>query len=244
MILMIHGMCCAASFWDNYISLFKANGYDAEAITLLHHNRETYPMLEYTDIMDYVKQAESVINSIGGKPIVIGHSMGGLIAQKLAEIGLAEKLVLIAPAAPQGIPVVSLSTLITFSANIFSIIRKKPFIIPFRNAVYGLMNTMPHKEQVEAYQYFVYESGLSAYEIARGTIAVNENMVTCPTLVISGEHDRAIPLRLVKMVAAKYDALYKEYSGYCHHSLVFGQGCEKVAQDILNWIEDKRTCMK
>lgn len=101
------------------------------------------------------------------------------------------------------------------------------------------MNSMSHGEQFEAYQHFVYESGLAAYEIARGVIAVDEAMVTCPMLVISGSHDRCIPPQVVSKVAAKYGARYREYAEHCHHSLIFGQGCDEIAHDILNWIEGK-----
>lgn len=235
-IFMIHGMGRTASLWGNYVGFFESQGYDAKAITLLYHGNSK-DKLKDTGVMGYVEQAKARIQNLDGKPVIIGHSMGALIAQKLAEMGLASKLVLIAPSAPKGISVMTPSVLITFSANICHILSKKPFLIPFRNAAYGLMNTMSHDEQVESYQCFVYESGLAAYEIMRGETHVDESKVTCPVLVVVGRQDRATPTKVVRKVAAKYNALYVEYPGHCHGSVVKGLGWEKIAEDISRWIE-------
>jgi len=242
-IFMIHGMWATATFWDNYRDFFIDKGYSTKAMTLLHHG-ESPETLKGIRVMDYIEQAGAEIEKLDSKPIIVGHSMGGLIAQKLAETGLAEKLVLLAPSAPRGISVLTLSVAITFSANISNVFLKRPFLIPFRNASYGLMNTMSKSEQIKAYQDFVCESGLAAYEIARGEIDVDESKVTCPALVIVGKQDRATPPKAVKRVASKYNALYVEYPKYCHHSLTVGSGWQKVAQGILNWLEGEEARIK
>lgn len=233
---MVHGMWATASLWDDYCVFFNNQGYDVKAITLLHHGG-ILGELKDIGIMDYVEQAKTEIEKLNSRPIIIGHSMGGLIAQKLAEMGLARKLVLLAPAAPKGISVLTLSVAMTFSANISNVLLKKPFLIPFRNASYGLMNTMSRSEQIKAYQDFVCESGLAAYEIAQSKIDIDASNVTCPVLVIAAGQDKATPPKVVRKVANKYNALYVEYPEYCHHSLVAGSRWHKVAEDISRWIE-------
>jgi len=66
---------------------------------------------------------------------------------------------------------------------------------------------------------------------------VDESKVTCPVLLVVGGQDRATPPKVVRKVAAKYNALYVEYPGHCHGSLVKGLGWEKIAEDISRWIE-------
>lgn len=243
-IFMIHSMWTTASIWDNYCSFFSSKGYNIKAMTLLHHGGASSE-LENIGITDYIEQAKAEVDKLDDKPVIIGHSMGGLIAQKLAEMGLARRLVLLAPATPRGIPtlVITLaffaySPIIAFSANTWDILLKRPFIIPFRNAAYGIMNTMPHTEQIKVYKDFVYESGLAVYEVIRGKVNVDENKVTCPVLVIAAEQDKLIPSEIVRRVANKYNAGYVEYPEHCHHSLVVGSGWKKVAGDICNWIGD------
>ncbi len=236
-ILLIHGMWTTASFWNNYSNFFMSKGCNTKAVTLLYHG-DSKDKLKDVEVMDYVKQVEEELSKVTDKPIIIGHSMRALIAQKLAEKGLAAKLVLIAPSAPKGISVIKPSVLRTFSANICNVLLKKPFIIPLSNAVYGLMNTMSQEEQTEVYQDLVYESGLAAYEIVRGRIAIDASKVTCSVLVIAGGQDRATPPEVVRKVAGKYGACYKEYAEHCHFSLVKGSGWEKVAKDIYDWVKD------
>ncbi len=236
-ILLIHGMWTTASFWEYYSNFFAGKGCNTKAVTLLYHGYST-DRLKDIGVMDYVKQVAEEPGKVADKPVIIGHSMGALIAQKLAEKGLAAKLVLIAPSAPKGISVMKPSVLRTFSANISNILLKKPFIIPPGNAVYGLMNTMSQEEQTRVYRDFVYESALAAYEIVRGRITIADSKVTCPVLVIAGGQDRATPPEVVRKIAAKYNALYMEYPEHCHVSLVKGSGWEQVARDIFDWARE------
>jgi pimeloyl-ACP methyl ester carboxylesterase len=236
-LLFIHGMWTTALFWENYSNFFMSKGYDTKAVTLLYHG-DSKSRLKDIGVMDYVKQVEADISKMTDKPIIIGHSMGALIAQKLAEKDLAAKLILIAPSAPEGISVMKLSVLRTFSANICTTLLKKPFIIPPGNAIYGLMNTMSQEEQTAIYRDFVYESGLAAYEIVRGRIAIDDSKVTCPVLVIAGGQDKVTPPKVAKKVANKYNALYREFPEHCHFSMVKGLQWEKVARDLYDWVKE------
>jgi len=167
----------------------------------------------------------------------MGHSIGSLVAQKLAEMNLAEKLILLAPSAPKDVLALTPLVLITFSANICAVLLRKPFLIPFRNASYGILNMLPRKQRSEVYRSFVYESGLAAYEVAFGKISVDPSKVTCPALVVVGKRDRATPPKVAVKIASMYHAKYIEYPEHCHHSLVQGGNRRDVAQDVLRWIE-------
>ena len=129
---MVHGMWATASLWDDYCVFFNNQGYDVKAITLLHHGG-ILGELKDIGIMDYVEQAKTEIEKLNSRPIIIGHSMGGLIAQKLAEMGLARKLVFLAPAAPKGISVLTLSVAMTFSANISNVVMGRQIALPVCN---------------------------------------------------------------------------------------------------------------
>ena len=91
---MIHGIGCDARAWDVMKPCFEAGGWTCEAITLFPDRRvrESPPAnLAELGFADYVEasaaEARRIAARDGVKPAVIGHSMGGLIAQVLAERG-------------------------------------------------------------------------------------------------------------------------------------------------------------
>jgi pimeloyl-ACP methyl ester carboxylesterase len=106
-IIMIHGMWGSGWYWEHYKNYFEAKGYKCIVPTLRYHdvNPKSAPPKELgtTSILDYVADLEKLIKEIGGKPILMGHSMGGLIAQILGSRDLAAALVLLTPASPRGI---------------------------------------------------------------------------------------------------------------------------------------------
>ena len=106
-VLLIHGMFAGAWMWDNYQSLFARHGYETHAINLRgHHGSRPVPDIGKVSVHDYVADCKEVARTLRN-PIVIGHSMGGLLAQKLAEAGNVRALVLIGSAPPRWIPVIS-----------------------------------------------------------------------------------------------------------------------------------------
>ena len=56
-----------------------------------------------TSLLDYAADLEREILALPERPVIIGHSMGGLLAQILAARGLCSRLVCLTPAAPRGI---------------------------------------------------------------------------------------------------------------------------------------------
>lgn len=98
-IFMIHGMWCGAWYWDNYKGFFEDKGYRCVTTTLRFHDVDPgetpHPRLGATSLLDYAEDLEEEIRQLGDKPIIMGHSMGGLLTQILGGRGLAKVLVLL-----------------------------------------------------------------------------------------------------------------------------------------------------
>ena len=106
-IVMIHGMWGGGWFWENFKTFFERQGYQCLTPTLRYHDADPQddpdPRLGTTSLMDYARDIEDQISALGERPILMGHSMGGLLAQILGSRGLAQALVLLTPASPSGI---------------------------------------------------------------------------------------------------------------------------------------------
>src|SRR3990172_11652291 len=106
-LFLIHGMWGGPWYWENYKRVFERQGYKCIAATLPFHDTAPEeapdPRLGTSSLLDYAAAMEQEIRPIGLKPVIIGHSMGGLLAQILGSRGLAKALVLLAPSSPAGI---------------------------------------------------------------------------------------------------------------------------------------------
>lgn len=249
---MIHGMCCGAWAWDNYRVCFEKKGYHCIATTLRYHDIAPDcppdPRLGTTSLLDYIADLEVEIGQLAEKPILIGHSMGALLAQILVSRGFGKAAVLLTPAPPAGVVSLKPSMVKIFLPHLTRWgFWRKPLRISDKAAVYGVLNRMPPETWHETCSHFVYESGRAAAEIGLGILArrraseVNELSITCPVLVVGCTHDRMLPPSMVKKVARKYQPLseYVEYPDHAHW-LIAEPGWQDIAADIDRWIQRKR----
>jgi len=251
-IMMIHGMWGSSWYWGNYKQFFESKGYTCITPTLRLHDidpsSDPQPGLGTTSLLDYAGDLEKEIRKLDSVPILMGHSMGGLLAQILGSRGLAKSLVLLTPASPRGIIALKPSVIKSF----MSVLSKwgfwrKPMRQTFEEAVYSMMHLLSEQEQTEIYGHFVYESGRAAFEIGFWLLDfgkasyVDESNVTCPVLVIAGTEDRITPASVVRKVAAKYGAVssYKEFKGHSHW-VVGEPGWEDIAKYVYDWLHSER----
>ena len=117
-IFMIHGMWGGSWHWENYKRLFEKEGYHCVTTILRYHDMDPKdapnPQIGTTSLTDYAEDLEQEIQKLGVKPIVMGHSMGGLLAQILGSRGLAKALVLLTPASPAGVMALTPSVIKSF----------------------------------------------------------------------------------------------------------------------------------
>lgn len=251
-LFLIHGMWGegASWYWENYCSFFKKKGYKCITPTLRYHDMEPgskpHERLGRTSVLDYAEDLEKEISKLKEKPIIIGHSMGGLLAQILASRGLASAIVLVNSAPPRGILVLTLSVLRSFTG----VISKwkfwtKPMRLSYKKSVYSLLHLLPEEERKDVFSHFVYESGRAAGEIGfwlfdrRKASHVDSESVTCPVLILSGEKDNINPASMMGKIARRYPhATWKKFSNHAHW-MMGEPGWEEPAGYIDQWILEK-----
>jgi pimeloyl-ACP methyl ester carboxylesterase len=247
-LFMIHGMWAGPWCFDDCKRFFKARGHRCVATTLPYHDVDPHsppdPHLGTTSLLDYADALEEEIRALGGRPILVGHSLGGLLAQMLGSRGLAEALVLLAPAAPAGIFAIRPSVARAFWSILTTWASwRKPIRQTFDEAVYSTFHLVPESDRRAIYDRFVAESGRVAYEVGewvfdtRGASRVDETKVTCPVLIVVGTEDRMTPVGVVRRVARKYApvATYREFAGHAHW-LVGEPGWEEIAEYVDTWL--------
>lgn len=244
-IVMIHGAWTYPRIWDNLYTYFEGLGYECHTPRLRHHDSfQRGGEIGRVGIQDYLTDLIEYVQSFKDKPIIIGWSLGGLLAQMLASKGLADLLILLAPVPPRGIPAISWRGLIS-SINYFRWgFWKQPFLPNRRQAKTLLMNGLSPRIQNNTYEQLVGESGRVISEILfwrldrKRATAVDQSRVTCPVLIVAGKNDRLLPYRQLQKLAFLYREAHFVGTDDSHWMLT-GPNWEKLAGMCVNWIENQ-----
>jgi non-heme chloroperoxidase len=236
-LLLVHGMFGGAWYWERYQQFFAARGYTSYAIDLRgHHGSRPVDDIGHVRFRDYVDDALSVAATLG-RPIVLGHSMGGLIAQRLAEENAVIAAVMMCSAPPRWIPPISVPLASRIWRYLPKLLLSKPLLPRNEDADYLMFNRTPPIERQEYYPLLVPESGRAGLELSLGAIAIDAKRVQCPMLSVAAEDDHFLVPRVGRALAKKYHCRLMTFPGHAH-SIMTEPGWETPAAQIAEWIED------
>lgn len=251
-IVMIHGAFCGGWVFDHFKNHFSDQGFDAHAPDLPFHGPEQSgkpdPQLGALGLMDYVRHLEEFLERFDQPPVLMGHSMGGLLCQILASRKMARACVLLAPCAPWGLMPTTMGEYANaFGVAIISPVLSRDALLPnFEVAVEQSLHQLPPEHQKSVYSRFVPESGRSAFEIfhwgfdlARASY-VAPRKVTVPILTLTGGQDRINPPSTVRKVARRYRHPHNHFEVFTENShwLIGEDGWQDIASMAQDWIND------
>lgn len=244
-------MFMTAACWDDWLVRFAAAGHTASALEWPGRDapvaelrrRHPDPALGDLTLTAIVDDHAARIAAMPEPPVLVGHSMGGLIVQLLLDRGLGAAGVAIDSAPPMGV----------FSAKWSFLKANWPMITPFASAHaprlipldgfrYAFANTLTADAQEAAYRrYVVPESRLVPRQSLTAAARVDFAKAHAPLLLIAGGSDHIIPASLNRSNARRFKAAgsitdFREFEGRDHLTIV-EPGWEKVADFVLAWLE-------
>ena len=249
-ILMIHGVGCGGDAFDVMVPHFKAAGWTCDAPTLFPDQSrvgnppETLPNLRFNDYIEEASRwAREIKETTGARPIVMGHSMGALLTQKLAERGDIAAGILVTPAQPKDCNVTDVRMYRTFwniAKHGVKKATKMSLKVGRKGLAYGVWNCTPKERHDELYALARYDSG-GVYKDMMDGIDLDESKIDVPTLTICGAKDRATVPKAVrklrdKLKRAPVPGDYLEYPNQGHW-IIGNPGAEALSADILGWLE-------
>lgn len=237
-VLFVHGYFVDGSVWTRWLELFAARGVPAVAVHLRGRTGSVVGTdLGRASINDFVDDAARVARHIGAATVV-GHSMGGLVAQKLVERGDVSSCVLVTPAPPRGIPVLSPRVAIRQLKYMPAILRSR-VVQPGREDLREIVfNHVPPADQEALFARMVPDSGRAGREMSITGVPVDASRVRVPMLVIAAEDDQFIPARIVERVARRYGATLEVIPGH-GHMIILEPDWERLADRVERWIREQ-----
>ncbi len=255
-VAFVHGLWLLPSSWERWAAMFEEAGFaavspgwpdDPETVEEAKAHPEVFAHKSVGQIADYV---DGIIRRLDKKPVVIGHSFGGLLAQIIAGRGLASVTVAIDPAPFRGVlplPVSALrsaSPVLSNPAN-----RNRAVPLTYEQFRYGFANAVGEDEAKELYEtYSVPGSGVPIFQAASANLnpwteakVDTKNPERGPLLIIVGEKDHTVPPAIAK-------AAYKRQKGNegvtefveipgRGHALVIDNGWRDVADTALAFVK-------
>ena len=250
-LVFIHGMFMTSLCWEHWLSHFQALGRDVWAPEWPRRNasvdelraRHPDPELGNLGLVEVVESYSALIAEMPEQPVLIGHSMGGLIVQLLLAQGQGAAGVAIDSAPPQGVFVVDWSFLKSNWPMITPFHDKlDPHMITFEQWVYAFANALPESQQRAFYdRYAVPESRLVPEQSLTSVAHIDFDAPHAPLLMTAGSRDHIIPAHLNKTNFEKYGdegsvTDFREFEGRDHLTIV-EDGWEQVADFVEDWLE-------
>lgn len=257
-VIFIHGLWIHSSAWQPWLDLFAAHGYPVSApgwpgdAPTVAETRADSDALNDVGIAQIVDHYADLIGTPERKPLVIGHSFGGLIAQELLAGGHAAAAVAIDPAPIKGVKALPLAQLrsafpvLSNPAN-----RHRTVSLTAKQFHYAFGNMLSEEDSNDLHdKWTIPGPGRPLFEDAAANFAkhspakVDTHLADRgPLLLTSGTEDHTVPLKVTREVFGMYakgqsDTEFHEFPGR-GHSLTIDNGWRDVADVALNWLAAK-----
>lgn len=253
-ILLIHGLWVTPRSWEKFQGYYEARGYRVLAPAWPGIKGEVEDMqrdassFDGTSIEQVVAHYAAISEALPEKPIIVGHSYGGLITQILIDRGLGAAGVAIDSVPAKGIKLLPFSTIEALTpalANPLTV--KGTYLFPFARWWRVFANSLSETEARAAYARYaipapgkaIFQAALSNVTPGSGATVNFRNADRAPLLFIGGEKDVIMPASLNRKNFRKYRhssavTAYKEFAGRSH--FIIGEaGWEEVAGYALDW---------
>ncbi len=255
-VVFIHGLWLLPSSWANWADFFKQAGYapltpdwpdDPETVEQARANPDVLAKKTLKQVADHTTD---VIDSLDKKPVLMGHSTGGLLAQMLAGQGRSAATVAIDPGVFRGVLPLPRSVLRVVGPLLADPRnRGRALTLTFDQFKYGWANALDENEAKSLYDTFhVAGSGLSLVQMGNANLnpwteakVDTKNPDRGPLLIIDGEKDHTVPWAIANAAykRQRHNTAVTEIVKMPNrgHSLTIDHGWREVAQTALDFVK-------
>jgi pimeloyl-ACP methyl ester carboxylesterase len=245
-IVFVHGAFCGGWAFDRFRAPFEAAGYETHAPSMPHHERGgDMERLAQCGVKDFADAIAHYARDLGAPPVLVGHSLGGLVVQLAAMRTDVAGLILIGPSAPWGVGATTLDE----HANAFGVAMlgdywRRPIAPDYPIARRTTLDRLSREDARKAFARFVPESGRAVAETvhwwADPTMAAAAPIyrISAPVLGLAGGKDRVNPSTTVRRIINRFPNAQGDFREFpqMSHWLIGEPEWEDVAKTALAWL--------
>jgi len=239
-ILFVHGMWHGAWCWaEHFLPYFSQQGYACYALSLCGHGGSNgVTRLRWASLDNYVSDVVKVAGQFDTPPILVGHSMGGMIVQKYLESHQATAAVFMASVPPGGIIPATMRIFLrhpwlVLKANLT--LSLLPVVATPRLAQEMFFSPDMAEEKVTTHFARLQDESYRVYLDMLGLNLPRAMGRTTPLLVLGAGNDRIVSTKEVVATARRYGVESELFPGMAHN-MMLEAGWQKVADRILTWL--------
>ncbi len=254
-VMLVHGAWMSADAWEPWCARLEARGYACMAPAWPHLTGEPAKVraappeaLSILGLDEIVAHYATLIRRMGDPPVLIGHSFGGLVVQRLLDEGLGLAGVALEPAPIHGVS--ARGSAIKASLPVVSRTRagQRVHDIPLERWVWAFGERISEAERERAYdRYVVPAPGRPFVQVLwagfhRKTRVDTAKPDRAPLMLVAGTEDRVIPEGMVRAAWRRYQ--HKDSRSRVvlqtfdrTHGIVFEPGWEEVLDLAMSWVE-------
>ena len=237
-ILFVHGVCHGGWCWEEHFApFFRKQGYECHSLNLEGHEvPSSKKSINHISFSDYVRNVEEAVAELDQPPILVGHSMGGLVVQKYLENASCAKVILLAPIPHTGSWGASLRFAYHHPSGLLDLMRLNLYAAFYKHAKALMYSEGMEAELLEKYKERMCAESFKAYlQTLFPGIKMNRQK-EIPMLVIGAEKDDIFTVKEIEETGRFYEAETIIFENMAHN-LMLERGHEKVADCMLKWLE-------
>ena len=255
-VVFVHGLWLHASSWQPWVELFRGHGYEPVAPgwpnepATVAEARANPELVANISIDEATEHFAGIAASLPEPPVIVGHSFGGLITEKLLGQGIGAAGVAIDPAQIKGVlplPLAQLRAGLPGLGNPANL--HKAVSLTKEEFRFGFGNALTEEESAELYERWtipsparpLFQAAAANFVLHSQAKVDTDNDTRGPLLLISGLADHTVPDVVTRSTFRQYrDSTavteLQQFEGR-GHSLTVDSGWKDVADAVLQWLK-------
>jgi pimeloyl-ACP methyl ester carboxylesterase len=237
-VLFVHGGFHAAWCWDeHFLPYFAEQGFDAVALSLRGHGQsEGGEKLDTFGLSDYVDDVAQVASSLPSPPVLIGHSIGAIVAQQFVQSHEARAIVMIAPTPLARMALAKLRWALRFPVATAAMLIRRDINCAMPMFRHLFFSPDMSAGEVDEYMSRMQRESNRVFREISQIRNPNPKAVRIPTLILVAEQDR-IPHRINQSLAGAFHAELKTIAAA--HDVMLDPRWKLAADRIIKWVLER-----